>query len=146
MAKQRLEKYWKKTLKNYGWWHLKLQVIPFCHATMPSDFIAIHNDKIFLFECKQITITEKCSRFYLNRLSQYNDLLEFQNYSEINNSYVILLFWRNTFKKSTVKIIPIRLIEFFKENNIKSIAGDSYNELNRNVLKGGIIDITQLPI
>jgi len=157
MSKQKLEHYVSQSLKHFGNWYLKLQVMPLAHTTSPADFIVITQNYNYLIECKQVTCksvnckedmqgTRKNYYFYIDRLTQNLDLLSFENVSMNNRAFVILLFWHGSLKKSNCFIIPIQSFNDCEIIVKKSLTEEYCLNCDKiyklSVLPGSILDIS----
>ncbi len=146
MSKQKLEHYVSQSLKHFGNWYLKLQVMPLAHTTSPADFIVITQNYNYLIECKQVTCKEKNNYFYIDRLTQNLDLLSFENVSTNNRAFVILLFWHGSLKKSNCFIIPIQSFNDYEIIVKKSLTEEYCLNCDKiyklSVLPGSILDIS----
>lgn len=125
MVKNRCEKYLSLALKKSKLWHLKLQTNQLCFKKNPADFIVLTSKTRNLIECKE------CSndRFYFYRLTQLEDLLNFQKIDlpkdNHNYSYVLLLFWNTNLKNSNLFLCSIdNLVNVIKTCGKKSLTID----------------------
>jgi len=98
-------------LKELNLWHLKLQCNPLAHTALPADFIILTHEYKYLIECKE----SKNGVFVFDRLTQQDDLINFERFSDNNKSYVMLLFWQERLKNSYLFIIPIQSFIIFMD-------------------------------
>jgi hypothetical protein len=114
MTKQHLEEIFSHTLKENGYFYLKLQVNPLAHTCMPADYIILTQEFSYLIECKEC----KNDRFDFNRLTQESELIKFENLGDRFNAGILLCFWKGTKKKSKYFLISIDTYE-----NVKNAIG-----------------------
>jgi len=113
MKKQRLEGHFREVIsKNKNIYYLKLQVNPLAHTVSPADFFIQNKDRNIMVECKE------CSgkSFVFSRLTQLNDLLRFDKFSDNNMSFILLSFWKGSKKKSKYYYIEIKEFKKFMSN------------------------------
>ncbi len=109
---ERLESDLSSTLKNFGVWHIKLQVMPLAHTTCPADFWVNRPHKQVLIECKETDCrTNKKARFVFKRVTQMHSMILFE-YCDSNNSYLLLMFRERMLNKSDIYMIPIKLFKW----------------------------------
>lgn len=102
MAKQKLEAYFKDSvLRPDVWCH---KIFNNHYTTTPADFIVLTHDNKYLVECKQTDYNE---RYYFDRLTQVDSLLEFEVLHSNNHSIVVLMFWNKRLKNSKAYIMSI---------------------------------------
>lgn len=105
---QRLEGELSATLKDFGVWHMKLQVMPLAHTECPADFWVNQPYMQVLIECKETDCrTNKKARYNFDRLTQLHSLLAFE-YCDTNHSYVLLMFRERMLRNSDIYMVPIR--------------------------------------
>ena len=126
MKKQHLEGYLSTSLKaRNDLWYMKLQVMPLAHKQTPADYIVLSKDNKYLIECKEC----KNEIFNFSRLTQEHELVQFKNKFSNNNSYIMLMFWKERLKNSDIYLIPIiAYLIYKKKSNKKSI---NLNELHK---------------
>lgn len=147
MAKQHLEKYLSKTLKQKDVWWIKLQVMPLAKHKTPADYIIISHNFRYLIECKERKLCNNRARFSFDELTQEASLVEFERKFALNKSYVLLMFWNTTIKNSDIYLIPIEgIINYRTFSGKKSINNTQacvfFSEYKIPALKGGIIDLS----
>ena len=108
MVKNRTESILRNNLSRFKghWYFLKLQVNSFAFTRSPADFIVLNSKGSYLVECKQIDL-RKGNKFSFNRLSQENDLVNFQLISMPENvAWLFFGFIQKSFKESQFFLIP----------------------------------------
>lgn len=148
MTKQKLESIFSKSLKvRLDLWYLKLQVNPFAYTKSPADYIVIAENNIYLIECKQVDLRKNNkNRYTFDRLTQENDLLNFQ--CDKGYSYVCILFLERRLNISHCYLIDIEYYVQIKNIiNKKSLTlkdmKENFEGCKVDILKGGILDLYQ---
>lgn len=130
--KQKLEGYLKKSLKAQEdfLYNIKLQVMPLAHQSTLSDFLIMNKSGIvYAVECKQVTCKDNKGSFSIDRLTQKNSLLKFEDFSEYTESYVCILFYNQNITKSKCYLIPVNILfKLLEELGKKSINMDDAQE------------------
>ncbi len=118
-------------------WFIKLQNI---HTTStPADFLILTENYRYLIECKEIALYKGYNSFSFDRLTQENDLIEFNKKHNMNRSVILLNFRDKTLKKSHAYFIHLdRYLLMKKDINKKSINIEQmdyyFNEFRINIL------------
>lgn len=131
-ARQRLESDFARLLrssKKEGWWWYKFQTNALSHIAGPADFLVLTPDRNVLVECKEC----KQRVLKLDRLTQLESLLTFENaLPSRNKSFLVVCFWNQSKKNSdyfvvnTPFFIQKLLVTRWKK---KSINQDEFNSL-----------------
>ncbi len=145
MPKQHLEGILTRSLKHINVWYLKLQVNPMAHTTMPADYIVLTNSFNYLIECKET----KTNRFDFKRLTQCGGLINFMIKGDKFKSYVMIMFWKGSVKKSSCFLIPMEAYIFIeREICKKSInlndCNKYFSQFKVNYLKGSLLDMFEV--
>lgn len=126
---QRLEGELSSTLKNFGVWHIKMQVNQLAHTCMPADFWVNRPDKQILIECKETDVrSNPKNRFTYDRVTQMHDLLAFE-YCSSNHSYLLIMFRERFLRKSDIYMIPSEdFKKIFTEYKNKSMTREQFSD------------------
>ena len=124
---------------------MKLHNNPLSHQTTPGDHLVMTNNENILIESKQ-TIS---NIFVFERVTQLDDLLMFQQVLKHNKSYLLIMFYEKTLKKSSIFLIPIHDYQLFIKNwHKKSINKDEADikwcDYMIDVLPGSILNIVDI--
>lgn len=146
MAKQKLEKLFKDSLKHFQYYYIKLQVNPLAHKTSPADFLVLTENFNYMIECKQVLNLDGKKTYTFDRLTQENDLREFQKTLTRNRSFVLICFLKDRIKNSDFYLIYLDKYIFYKNISEKKSLNnkdmeDLFKENKLEVLKGNILNI-----
>jgi hypothetical protein len=108
-------------------WFIKLQVLPMTFTKSPADFIILSNEYRYLVECKEVNCIKKNESFYINRLTQKNEMINFEALNENNIAMLLIMFRKKNMRESSAFFIPLKLfIEFEKKMNKKYLSCDDF--------------------
>jgi len=138
------EKILRKSLKELNVWFLKIQNLHF--TPTPADFLVLSHKFRYLIEVKEISSYKGYESFSFNRLTQEESLIEFNDFDDKNQSYILFNFREKTVKKSSFFIVHIgKYIKLKKSIGKQSLNIDDFNKHfiydKIDVLKGGILDL-----
>lgn len=147
MAKQKLEQYVKNSLNNDpDVWFTKLFNNHF--TATPGDFIITTPSGTILLECKQIQYINHNTSFPFARLTQENEMLRFENAVELNQAFILLMFWTGRLKTSYVYLLPLGVYLHHKDTSFNKSINVQYLEDNLSEykiqIKNGLLDLTRL--
>ena len=146
---QRLEGDFSFTMKQLGLYHMKLQNNPLAQHPTPADFLVSTDLHLYLVECKQVTCKNGKGAFGFDKLTQEQDLIIFQKSLARHKSYLLLMYYDGTLKKSDIYLLPIQkyldIKSKHKFNSINREAIKDYDTLKYklNIFDGGELDLTE---
>jgi len=128
--KQHLEPMFRNSMKQVPYMYfIKLQSNMLSHTRIDGDFEILpdHRPQRYRVECKEVGVT--VNNFSFSRLSQEEDLWNFDARSEFNISYVMILFWNGNVMNSECYALTISAYKEFKKGwHKKSITRDEAKE------------------
>lgn len=104
---------WKKAFPNTFLYRLHDQMTGYKITSQnPCDFLAFHHKQLWMLECKET----KENTFNFAKLTQYENLLSYADFEDIN-TYVIIWFSQH----DKVIAVTAKEVEHMKRDNLKSI-------------------------
>ncbi len=108
MPKQITEGIFRKSVKACNKYYiLKLQVNVMAHCKTLCDYLVFSKKYNYAVECKQVTISDKNKFYTFDRLTQKDLLIQWQDFSDLNKSYVFIGFIREKKKVSSFYLVPL---------------------------------------